>query len=353
MARYTPLPLTAQTAYAQLFDAALGTDTARTVANLRGSFAKKIVKGRDYWYFQYTDLGGKLRQIYVGPDSAEVRRLAQQSKAAESEPLIPLARSAMALGCTPVLPQHFRVIRRLSDYGFFKAGGVLVGTHAFLAYGNMLGVRWGEASRTQDMDFAHAGKSLALALPANVHVDTHAAIDSLQMGMLPMTGLLNKAGATYLNPRNPEFRLDFLTTLHRGGEKPFEHPQLGVALQPLKFMEYSLEHVAQAALFCAEGAVIVSVPHPARYALHKLLVYGERTGSYLQKSGKDLSQAAALLALFKEHRAWEVNEAWADLINRGPGWRTRAKQGVTAVAKTAPELNTQKWLAMPGTRAAK
>jgi hypothetical protein len=346
MARFIPLSLTAQTAYAQLFDAALGTDMARTVANLRGSFAKKKVKGRDYWYFQYTDLGGKLRQIYVGPDSDEVRSLAQQSKSRNADALAPLSRSAIALGCTPVLAQHYRVIRRLSDYGFFKAGGVLIGTHAFLAYGNMLGVRWGEASRTQDMDFAHAGKSLALALPANVQIDTHAAIDSLQMGLLPTAGLLNKAAATYLNPKNPEFRLDFLTTLHRGGEKPYEHPQLGVALQPLKFMEFSLEHIVQATLFCAEGAVIVSVPHPSRYALHKLLVYGERKGSYLQKSGKDISQAAALLAFFKEHRAWEVDEAWAELISRGPGWRARAKQGLAAVAKTAPELDALKWLAI-------
>ena len=350
MVRHTPLSLTAQTAYAQLFDAALGADMARTVASLRGSFAKKIVKGRAYWYFQYTDLGSKLRQIYVGPDSDEVRTLAQQSKAATTEPVVPLARSAIALGCTPVLAQHHRVIRRLSDYGFFKAGGVLVGTHAFLAYGNMLGVRWGEASRTQDMDFAHAGKSLALALPANVQIDTHAAIDSLHMGLLPMPGLLNKAGATYLNPKNPEFRLDFLTTLHRGGEKSYEHPQLGVALQPLKFMEYSLEHVVQAALFCAEGAVVVSVPHPSRYALHKLLVYGERKGSYLQKSGKDLGQAAALLAFFKDRRAWEIGEAWTDLVSRGPGWRTRAKQGVAAVAKAAPEIEAQKWLAIPKKR---
>ncbi|MSQ71767.1 MAG: hypothetical protein EXR27_10850 [Betaproteobacteria bacterium] len=350
MARYTPLSLTAQTAYAQLFDAALGADMARTVANLRGSFAKKKIKGRDYWYFQYTDLGRKLRQIYVGPDSDEIRSLAQQSRARETGALAPLSRSAIALGCTPVLAQHYRVIRRLSDYGFFKAGGVLVGTHAFLAYGNMLGVRWGEASRTQDMDFAHAGKNLALALPANVSIDTHAAINSLQMGLLPMAGLLNKAGATYLNPKNPEFRLDFLTTLHRGGEKPYEHPQLGVALQPLKFMEYSLEHVVQAALFCAEGAVIVSVPHPARYALHKLLVYGERKGSYLQKSGKDLDQAAALLAFFKEHRAWEIDEAWADLIRRGPGWRTRAKHALAPLAKAIPELDVQHWLAIPKKR---
>ena len=347
MLRFTPLSLSAQTAYAQLFDAALAADVSRSVASVRGSFAKKTVKGRDYWYFQYTDLGGKLRQIYVGPDSAEVRALVEQSKSRKSEPIAPLARSAIALGCAPVLARHFRVIRRLSDYGFFKAGGVLIGTHAFLAYGNMLGVRWGDAARTQDVDFAHAGKNLAIAMPANVEVDTHGAIESLQMGLLPMAGLANKAGATYLNPKNPDFRLDFLTTLHRGGEKPYQHPQLGVALQPLKFMEFSLEHIEQAALFCAEGAVIVNVPHPARYAVHKLLVYAERRGSFLQKSQKDLSQAAALLSFFKEYRAWEIKEAWVNLVGRGKGWLIRAKQGLAALAKIAPELDAPGWLALP------
>ena len=347
MPRFTPLSLSAQTAYAQLFDAALAADVSRSVASVRGSFAKKKVKSRSYWYFQYTDLGGVLRQVYVGPDSAEVRSLVEQSKSRKSEPIAPLARSAIALGCAPVLARHFRVIRRLSDYGFFKAGGVLIGTHAFLAYGNMLGVRWGDASRTQDVDFAHAGKNLAIALPANVQVDTHGAIESLQMGLLPMAGLANKAGATYLNPKAPDFRLDFLTTLHRGGEKPYEHPQLGVALQPLKFMEYSLEHIEQAALFCEEGAVIVNVPHPARYAVHKLLIYAERKGSFLQKSQKDLSQAAALLAFFKEYRAWEIKEAWVNLAGRGKGWLTRAKQGLAALAKIAPELDAPGWLTLP------
>ena len=347
MPRFTPLSLSAQTAYAQLFDAALAADVSRSVASVRGSFAKKKVKSRSYWYFQYTDLGGVLRQVYVGPDSAEVRSLVEQSKSRKSEPIAPLARSAIALGCAPVLARHFRVIRRLSDYGFFKAGGVLIGTHAFLAYGNMLGVRWGDAARTQDVDFAHAGKNLAIAMPANVKVDTHGAIESLQMGLLPMAGLANKAGATYLNPKNPDFRLDFLTTLHRGGEKPYEHPQLGVALQPLKFMEYSLEHIEQAALFCEEGAVIVNVPHPARYAVHKLLVYAERRGSFLQKSQKDLSQAAALLSFFKEYRAWEIKEAWVNLVGRGKGWLIRAKQGLAALAKIAPELDAPGWLALP------
>jgi hypothetical protein len=351
MNRFAELSLSAQTAYAQLFDATLASELSRSVANLRGSFAKKTVKGRDYWYFQFTDLGGTLRQLYVGPDSEQVRLLVSESRQPKDEPLLPLARAAIALGCTPLLGRHFRVIRRLSEYGFFRAGGVLVGTHAFLSYGNLLGVRWGEASRTQDV--AHAGKNVAVALPATLQVDTHGAIESLQLGLLPIGGLAARSGATYLNPKDPEFRLDFLTTLHRGKDEPFEHPQLRVALQPLKFMEYLLENVGQAAVFCEEGSVAVNIPHPARYALHKLLVYGERKGSFLQKSQKDLWQAAALIDCLKTRRPWEVEEAWADLLGRGGGWVTRAKQGLGTLAKMAPELALGEWLRFPDARSSK
>lgn len=342
---YTNLTSSAQSAYAQLVDAALLSEHMRSVADLSGSFASKTVKGYKYWYYQYSEPSGKLKQIFVGPDNDAINALiARKGEPAISQELGPLAGSAVALGCADVLPKHLRVIRRLAEYGFFGAGGVLIGTHAFLAYGNMLGVRWGDASRTQDVDFAHAGKNLALALPSNIEVRTHDAIESLQMGLLPISGLSGKSGATYLAPRDPAFRLDFLTTLHREGEAPYEHPQLHVTLQPLKFMEFSLEQIQQAVLFNAEGAVVVNVPHPARYALHKLLVYGEREGTFAAKAGKDLMQAASLLTLFKERRAWEIEEAWTDLINRGPGWLSRIKRGINALDQSHPELTIKKWL---------
>ena len=74
MPAFVELSLSAQTAYAQLFDATLASELSRSVASLRGSFARKTVKGRDYWYFQFTDLGGALRQLYVGPDAGPVDR---------------------------------------------------------------------------------------------------------------------------------------------------------------------------------------------------------------------------------------------------------------------------------------
>lgn len=354
MDAYKPLPLSAQTSYAQLFDAAQAADLARSASSLQGSFASKKVKGNTYWYFQHTDVSGRLRQIYVGPDNPRTRALMREHRGrASGKRLQQLVNSAIALGCEPILLPHFRVMRRLADYGFFNAGGVLIGTHAFLAYGNMLGVRWGETSRTQDVDFAHAGKQMAIALPGNVQVDAHAAIDSLAMGFLPVLTVAGRAGASYATPSDPDFQLDFLTPLHRGADEPYEHPQLKITLQPMRFMEYLLEDVQQAALFSAEGVVVANVPHPARYALHKLLVFAERGATRRVKANKDLRQSGALLSFYRATSAREVEAAWKDLVARGPGWRERAVRGRDALDAIAPELAAKAWLRAPTRRVAR
>jgi hypothetical protein len=335
---FSELTISAQTAYAQLFDAALSTEHMRSVADLSGSFNAKSIRAKTYWYFQYTEPSGHLRQIYVGPDSDAVRRLIERkSGPAISASLIPLARSAMALGCEPMNARQFRLVKRLSEYGFFRAGGVLIGTHAFIAYANMLGVHWGQADRTQDIDFAHAGKSLSLLLPSNVEVETSNAIESLDMGFLPVLGLSGKSGGAYLIPKEPEFRLDFLTTLHRKGDEPFEHPQFHVTFQPLRFMEFPLEGIEQAVLFCNDGAVVVNIPDPARYALHKLLVYAERSASYRAKASKDVVQAAHLLAFLWESQPEHLEELLHDLIARGKGWRSRFRDGSNALKRQYPD----------------
>ena len=56
------------------------------------------------------------------------------------------------------------------------------------------------------------------------------------------------------------------------------------------------------------------------------------------------AQAACLLAALKPHRAWEVEEAWADLAARGEGWLDRARHGVDALGRFAPELGAGEWL---------
>ncbi len=117
-------------------------------------------------------------------------------------------------------------------------------------------------------------------------------------------------------------------------------PELNLALQPLKFMEFSLVQTTQTCLPSTLGACIVNVPAPYRYAVHKLIVYGERPEQQRTKSIKDLLQAASLIDYYlKTDQAETFNNAWCDALSRGKGWQRRCWQGQKALLKLAPELD--------------
>ena len=343
MRLYAELPLSAQTAYAQLADVAISLELNRSIEHLHGSFSRKTVQGSVYWYFSFRDLNGQLRQLYVGPDTEAVRAAVERARSPAVKPdlaLAPLAKAAVALGCAGALPKHVRAGRRLSDYGFFHAGGVLVGTHAFIALGNMLGVKWRAGSSTTDVDFAHAGKNISVALPADVKIVVHAALTSFEQGFIPLVQLSGGPGASYKLSGDPEFQVDFLTSGHRGGDSPIFLPNLNVGLQPLRFMEFSLERLTQAVLADRNGgAVTVSIPAPERYAVHKLLIVGERSAAMRTKANKDLQQAAALFAYLLTTQPESLHDAWHDAMERGPGWRKRALEGLIALQRAHPGLD--------------
>src|SRR5512140_1816081 len=114
-AYFTDVSLTAQTAYAQLLEAVVAAEHTRSLADLPGSFASKTVRGAKYWYFQYTEPSGKLRQVFVGPDTAAVHALmARKAQPSTVAALGPLARSCAALGCSEILSRHLRVLQRLA-----------------------------------------------------------------------------------------------------------------------------------------------------------------------------------------------------------------------------------------------
>lgn len=337
---HTELSLAAQTAYAELAEQARARELSGALAGLSGSFQKLSRKGRDYWYFAYRDIDGKVRMAYVGPDDERVRKLgATLGKRRRQDAVGMQAKAAIALGCAPAPPKHFRIVKRLADYGFFRGGGVLIGTHAFLAMGNMLGVRWTDGSRTLDVDFAHAGRNVSIALPADLKIDVHGALESLEMGLLPITQFDGSVGAQYRNPEDEELRIDFVTSATRSG-KPVAMPDLHLALQPLKFMEFSLAGTTQACFLGAAGACTVNIPSPERYAVHKLIVHGERPVRERTKARKDLLQAAGLAGYYVDAgQSRTFNLAWRDAVGRGRGWKARAEKGRAELIRLFPELD--------------
>lgn len=325
----------AQAAFASLTSAAMLANV-RSVASLPGSFSSKTIKGKAYVYYQLPDLLGGQKQIFLGPATPELTALIEQhrTKPVGQSHLRQLARMAISAGCAFLVPTHAKIIARLADAGFFQAGGILIGTHVYLAYQNLLGVRWATGAQTLDLDFAHPGRNVSLALPSTVRMDTPAAIESLQMGFVPVQSL-----TTYVKADEPDLQLDFVTTMHRGGEKPLKIDALNVTMLPLKFLEFSMEAPTQMTLVSNNGPIIVNAPPPEKYAVHKLLVYGERAQNMRTKANKDLDQAASLIEYLRQNDADVLHEAWQDLISRGDGWRKRAQVGRSALHRRYPDLD--------------
>jgi len=345
MTGFVDQSIATQTAFTQIYQTAILALGQKTIASVKGVFSSRMIKGHRYWYYQFNDsLSDKFQQIYLGPDSPEIRALADKKQA--ELPSAKTMQAAMAqqvrigvsagANITPL--HHFRVIKQLADYGFFHAGGVLVGTHAFMAYANMLGIHWSDhntMAMTLDVDFAHAGNNLSLALPCNMDMNISDALERLNEGFLPVASG-HGLSATWVHPRDPDYQIDFLTSMGASAE-PVLCPRLGIALKPLKFMEFSLEDIEQTVLFNRSQAVLLNVPNPARYTVHKLIVYSMRTSQQGLKNQKDLMQVAALSKILARDREDDLSNAWHDAWSRGPSWRKRLRKGLEALHAKYPD----------------
>lgn len=337
---FDDLPVAAQTAFANLQTAAKARELSRSVADISGSFNRKKVKSSTYWYYQTKDPDGNMRQVYLGKEGPEILSLIENrdnpSRVESAAHLARLSASAVALGAPSITPKHGRVIRKIAEHGFFRAGGVLAGTHAFLAYQNHLGVQWGDAYLTMDLDFAHPGKNVTVAFPNLIKVDVRTALESLKMGFLPVHGQ-----ARFRKEDEPDFDVDFLTTMTRKGDAPIQNDRLGVMLQPLKFMELAFEQSFQTVLLLNDGPLVVTVPRPEFFALHKIIVSVERKTIDPTKARKDAIQSAALMTFFLDRNPLPLLDAYVDVISRGRGWRQRVAEGIAAIDKQAPDLKLQ------------
>jgi hypothetical protein len=333
---YLELSTAAQTAFSNLEGSAIEREIKRSVADISGTFVKKTIKGSLYWYYQTKDPDGKPQQVYLGADSPLIQGMLTQRTAPAKESDIHLTRlsnGALALGCAHITPAHGRVIKRIAERGFFAVGGVLAGTHAFLAYQNMLGIKWRVADTTMDMDFAHPGNNLTIAMPNQLKVDMHSALESLGMGFIPVYGQ-----ARFKKEDEPDFDIDFLTTLTRSGSDLIDVKSLGVALQPLKFMELAFEHTVQTVLLLKDGPLVINLPKPQYFAMHKLIVSVERRTQNPVKSAKDAIQSGALIHYYLENNPDALMDAYIDVVGRGPGWKRRIEQGLDTFEKRMPYL---------------
>ena len=318
------LPETTRLLYAELLEQSIHASAEAAAEPLPpGSIVEKKIRGRSYWYVQ-TSAGRYKKQHYLGADSPALRTWIKQTRETKSERAVDassrsrLAGMLASGGAATVSPALLRVFELLDEARVFHWGGVLIGTHAFGTYGNMLGARWtGAALRTQDIDIAQ-DSIVGVGLRADAEpVDVPQVLAQSDLGFFAIPTLDPRQPSTSFRIRGQELRVDFLTPL-RGPErtKPIFLPSLRVAAQPLRMLDYLIDDSLQALIIGSRDAVLVNVPQPARFALHKLWTSTRRAAAFQSKAQKDLAQAAVLIDFLSSERPFDLESAAAAIGDR-------------------------------------
>ena len=203
---------------------------------------------------------------------------------------------ATGAGCTTISYQAYKVLNAAAQAGLFRAGGVLVGSYAFLAIGNMLGVSWiRDTTLTQDLDFAVIPECM-VAIPGEGEPlrETILAADD---DFLEVPLLDPNKQSTSFKVRGRDFRVDLITPKTGRGDSPKFVPPVKSYAETVRFLEFVLEDT-QKAVMLAKAGVVVNVPNPARFALHKLAVTGSKPGAQVRHvSGERPNMVHAALGL--------------------------------------------------------
>lgn len=293
--------------YAQLLSQCLHA----SAPNGRGlSFVKKTIKGTTQWYLQLT-VGSQKTQHYLGPESEAIQQLIANEKQLWEE-AIPDRRAREQLvtmlisgGAHTVSAAEARLFEILERAGVFLVGGVLVGSHAFTSYGNMLGINWPSMfTQTHDVDIAR-NNHVALGFrnePANLK---QALLDA-NMGFVEVPALDRKAPSTRFRIFGKQLSVDVLTPLiGKPTSKPVLISALNTYAEPLRFLDFLLEDT-QSAVIVARAGILVNVPSPARYAVHKLVTSTRRPAAMHTKTIKDVDQASLLFRVLLEDRPGDI-----------------------------------------------
>jgi len=269
------------------------------------SFTRKTIKGQSYIYVS-AKVGNVPVQRYIGPDNPETQALIEQEKQlwastdAARATRARLVNMLLASGINGPGPQEGKILRMLERAGVFLAGGVLIGTPAFRIMGTMLGVAWEGQFATRDVDIA-ADYRLPVAVEQKT-IDLKTVLEQSGMGFIEVPTLNTKHPATSYKMRGGEYCVELLTP-ERGkpSDKPIKIPYLNAVAQPLRYLDYLIAET-QPAVVPFDIGILVNVPDPARFAVHKLVISQRRPAAFAAKSAKDIDQARQLLAVLLETR---------------------------------------------------
>ena len=297
------------------------------------SFKSKKINGKRYWYL-YISIGKTRREHYLGEESTELldriddEKALWQSNVDDRELRTRLVNMLIGGDMSALSNDEGKVLTLLERNGVFLAGAALVGTLAFRAYANMLGVLWRSGIGTQDVDLAVDNQYL-LALPRPKEpVNLGQLILDSGMGFVEVPTLNRREPSTSFRIHNRDFRVDVLAPM-RGREttRPVKLDQFGTYATPLRHLDYLLEDIQPAVLLYGHG-IMINVPAPGRFAVHKCAISQIRGSGSAAKIRKDLSQAEQVFQTLLELRPTDITLALRAAAEKGKALEDKFRAGL-------------------------
>lgn len=288
----------------------------RLLAGTPGTLKQRTQSARQYWVREHIRVDGAKVDEYVGAvESTAAARIEQLRAEIElAKALASTSAMLRLLGFQRIEREPAAVLAVFFNHGLHHAGLVLVGSHAYAALLNELGVQ-ARAYRTQDLRLARSAP-LALALPA------HGSFRSLGMPS-------NKPSASFKLPGAGKLMVDLLVPGSEAG-KIVEVRELGGYAQTIPLLDFLIEEPLEGVVLSPNQVVPVRLPAPERFVLHKLFSAESRRADR-SKVVKDREQAAVLAAALEEDSPGRLRAAWTEVPRSG-------RDAIKRSARTAAKL---------------
>jgi len=171
------------------------------------------------------------------------------------------------------------VLRRLKNADVLQ-NMILIGSWCMSFYKDYFsGIDYSPSMKTRDIDFL---------IPRPGAMKSKANIFEIMKDLGFVRGFRGREG--YIVLEHPELAIEFLVPEKgKGTDKPVQLPQLGLNAQALRFLEL----LAQDTIDVKVNDISFRLPHPANFALHKLIISKRRR----QKDKSDKDREAGLKIL--------------------------------------------------------
>jgi hypothetical protein len=300
----------------------------RILSGTPGTLKQRTQSGRQYWVREYIRVDGKKTDEYIGPvntiDKKIVERLTNEIELAKA-----LATSSGRLrlfGYQRIDRKPAAVLEVLFNKRLFEGGLALVGSHAYSALLNELGII-APGYKTQDIDLARAQR-LTIALPGESSL--HSVLNETGLNFVAIPGMPSHRPSSSFKLRGAEaLAVDLLVPGSKTGEV-IAVEELRAYAQAIPLLEFLIDDAIESVALSPNQVVPIRVPSPERFLLHKIYSSQSRRGIDRDKVRKDLAQAAVIAAALEEETPGRLQDTFRAMPAAG---KPAVRRGSLAVSK--------------------